>query len=167
MRLPTPSRWGPVVALVLLSTVMLPADRRLPAARAASRGTDDGVQLLELAERLLVQPGGATQESVRLLPGQLADELPFELPVPTNGRLLGSLMRSSDLNGTSVEVVMDAPGSPDDVLPVFDQAMAQQGWGPPPPGSPGVYAPGGPPVGGFQSPGQASRPVFRIGTYCR
>jgi hypothetical protein len=153
--------------LVFLTMVVLPGDRRFTVVRAASQGTDDGVQLLELAVRLLAQRGGSTQVVDRLLPGRLADELPFDLPIPPNGRLLGSLVRSSDLNGTSVEVVMDAPGLPDQVLAIFDEAMPPQGWGPPPPGTPGMFAPGSPPGGGFQPPDQVTRLVPRSSTYCR
>lgn len=162
-------RGGLLVVSFLLNVLVLPTNGRSPNARAAVQEADEGAQLLELTERLLAQTVGTTgaQEAVRLLPGRLADELPFDLPSPPGGGLLGSLVRASDLNGTSVEVVIDAPGSPDDVVAVFDQAMRRQGWSTPPPGSPGLFPPTGPSFGGFQSPDQPVRPITRSSTYCR
>jgi hypothetical protein len=104
--------------------------------------------LSELATRLLV-PLGAQQPPVQLLPGQVAPEVPLELGAPPGGRIVGSAVRSSGPEGpSSVEVVLDAPGTPGDAQRFYEQSFGRQGWSPQaagPGGSPRGFQPSVPP----------------------
>lgn len=154
------------LAALLASTGLgsRPSSSARASASPVSQPSEDGALLLELAERLLAEPPGAA----RLLPGQIAAELTFDLPAPPGGRVLGSIVRTSNLNGTSVEVVLDAPGSAGDLEGFFDRAITARGWRPPPPGAMTPPSAGYlPQPGGFQQPGLAPRPLPRPHVYCR
>ena len=117
---------------------------------------EDPVLLRELAERLLAQqyptggPGADTETPrTQLLPGRLPDDPWFALPLPAGGRLVGSAVRPASGTGAtrqreSISVVLDAPGTPQDVDDFFAQALLDLGWQAAPVGFPA----GG---GGFQA----------------
>lgn len=113
---------------------------------------EDPALLRELVERLLSPPvplPTGEVPRVRLLPGALPPELTFDLPMPPGGRLIGSAVRPAfekdprAPSGVNVEVVMDAPGTPADVMAFYQSALAERGWSAPP----FARGPGG---GGFQ-----------------
>ncbi len=155
-------------ALVLLiAFVFWPASPR--PVGAVAQVSDDPDRLVELVQRLLANQnqGYRAGATLHLVPGRLATEVPIDLPTPAGGRLWGSLVTSSGISGTSIDIVMEAPGSADEVLAFFEQAMIRQGWNAPPPGAPGVFGPGSSPLGGgFQSPESAARPGPRSATFC-
>jgi hypothetical protein len=127
-------------------------------------------------------PTGETPR-IRLLPGALPPGLPLEIPMPPGGRLVGSAVRSGlsrppgvaveaaalgspgtatrqimaegsgDGQADSVDIVIDAPGSTDDVVAFYEQVLGEQGWS-----VPGTY--GQPRPSGFQSTRTTLNRVF-------
>lgn len=101
----------------------------VPAARAQQPGTP----LQELAERLLAAPfpgpGGGPLPEVQLLPGQVPSDLPVALPLPPGGRLVGSMVSGpSGPKPAATTIVLDAPGSQEDLVAFFDRVLSEQGW---------------------------------------
>ncbi|HLH26377.1 MAG TPA: hypothetical protein VK066_27980 [Chloroflexota bacterium] len=127
-----------------------------PAARAQQPGPTSPVE--ELAERLLAMPypgptGQQPAPTVQLLPGQVPDALPFTLTLPPGARVVGSMVRSGGpLAGTTV--VLDAPGTREDVLGFYERDLEAQGWH--------AASVGPMPAGGFQVSGPS---ISR--TYCQ
>ena len=92
--------------------------------------------------------GGAYTEDTTILIGALPDELPFDLPLPNDAQIVGSIVRS---DSHSIEIIADSALEPDAVVAFFDDALAD-GW---------ESAQGGMmPVGGFvENP-------FTMGQFC-
>jgi hypothetical protein len=120
----------------------------------AQQPAPDPALLRELAERALSPPySGPVGEpqTVQLLPGAVPDDLPFALPRPPGSRLLGSVVRTSfgpgpggPMRGENVEIILDAPGAPSEIVSAFEGALAEQGWSVPDlggPGRPGGFVP--------------------------
>jgi hypothetical protein len=98
---------------------------------------DDPVALRELAERVLSPihaPPGGVHPTARLVVGAVATEAGVDLPVPPGGRIVGSVVRSSDpkMGGSSVDVVADAPGTPAEAVSYYEKALEAQGFTLPP-----------------------------------
>src|SRR5438477_7377904 len=128
-----------LVALLVL--LMLGVGNGPTGPRSAYADQEDASTLLDLSERLLAPPPGIAggRAIVRLFPGEPPDGFPFDLPIPQGGRLLGSRVDQDGL-----ELVLDAPGSPDEVEGFYADAVSVYGWAPPPPGSPGAFPRPGP-----------------------
>lgn len=127
------------IASFALSSIAIPGGSPT---RAQSQGSYE--QLRELAERLLAPPSfGGPESTVRLLPGEISVGVPVPLPPPPGGRVVGSAVFGFDDTTTSIQVVMDSPRSPGDVVAFYDAALAARGWQP---FDQGFFGPGG----GFQ-----------------
>jgi hypothetical protein len=133
-----------------LGLVLAAASAGLPAlaaAPASPQQADDPALLRELAERLLAPGyGGPRGEplTAKLYPGRLPEGV--SLPFPANARLLGSVVRSGPpgkMGGPGVEIALEIPGSPAEVLAQLRSQLATQGWTTP--------AMGYGPTGGFQT----------------
>ena len=110
------------------------------APQAAPSG--DEAKYHELAERLLsfgYSPGGTA--SVTLLPAALPTDPIVTLPKVSGARLIGSAVR---IRGTdqSADIVVDAPGDPQQVAAAYEQGFKDQGWSSPS-SDVGMSAPGG------------------------
>lgn len=109
-----------------------------------------------LAERLLSHPGPyGIYQSATLLLGEVPADLPLDLPPPPGGQIIGSVVRTSNGRTAGVEVVVDAPGSENELLDFYQREISRQGWDPPARGS-------GRPPGGFMP---VARAMAR--TFCR
>jgi hypothetical protein len=75
--------------------------------------------LLELALRLATYPGDSRTQNAQLLPGQIPDQLPVDIPFPEGGRVLGSLIR----NPESITMFLDTHLSPEQALTFYTQRM--------------------------------------------
>ena len=139
-------------ALVIAGLLLLP----LPV--GSQQTGEDPALLRELAERLLSANGPSEDVAIRLFTGTLPPDLDYPVPLPTGGRLLGSLQRRVPFSAfgassqTSTEVIADAPGTFSAVAEFIDGAMRESGFTVPiQPGTP--VSPGG-----FQtSPQQENR----------
>ncbi|HZR98626.1 MAG TPA: hypothetical protein VFE37_07970, partial [Chloroflexota bacterium] len=151
-------RRGPACAtpwLLALVVALATADSsRITAAQVPPAGEQS--PLRGLAERLLsapLLPIPRVVDVVQLLPGELPEGLPLAVPVPPGGRLVGSAVRGAGGRTASVEVVLAAPGTVDELLAYYRQELGARGWNPPPSGLPipgGIPAPpGGPSVETF------------------
>jgi len=101
--------------------------------------------LLELALRLATYPGDSRTQNAQLLPGQLPDQLPVDIPFPEGSRVLGSLIR----NPESIDMLLDTHLSPEHVLTFYTERMQAAGWQ-----TTDIYRPH---RGGFMSSGSRSR----------
>ena len=80
--------------------------------------------LLEFALRLATYPGDSRTQNAQLLPGQLPDQLPVDIPFPEGSRVLGTLIR----NPESITMYLDTHLSPNQVLTFYKQRMQAAGW---------------------------------------
>ncbi len=101
--------------------------------------------LLELALRLATYPGDSRTQNAQLLPGQLPDQLPVDIPFPEGSHVLGSLIR----NPESINMLLDTHLSPEQVLTFYRQRMQAAGWQ-----TTDIYRPH---RGGFMPSGSRSR----------
>jgi hypothetical protein len=88
--------------------------------------------LTDLARRAIGGPGGA--QTVTLMPGERAGDMPLNLPLPSGANVVGTIKR--DFNPAPVkmwDLVIDVGASPADVGAFFDQALPAMGWAAPPP----------------------------------
>lgn len=131
-----------LAAIVALTAMAMSMPYR---AAAQEPPRDRAVLIQELAERLLAPPypgPGGQAAGAQLLPGELPAGLPVELPVPPDGRLVGSVVRRTGEQTSSVEAALDAPGKAPDVLAFYERQLTGRGWAPAPTKQP--------PRGGFQ-----------------
>ena len=115
---------------------------------------DDDERLRDLVAQLLGPTGvGPNGERITadILLGALPASPPVPVPVPPDGRVVGSVVRSADGRVVGVTAVLDVPGAADDVIGFYDQAYAAAGYRPAPGLVPGSQ-------GGFQPTAQ---PLFR------
>ena len=158
---------------------LLPAPAGLRPAAVHAQPAEDPALLRELAERLLgagtpspppPSPTGGTLRA-QLFPGALPPALPLDLPLPPGSRLVGSAVAPSLAGGPDVtraetiEVVLDAPGAPNEIVAFYEGALAERGWtaasgqGPEPggfqPERPGGFQPSAIPATVFFCPGAA------------
>lgn len=78
----------------------------------------------EVAEALVAGgPFGTAGRDVRILTGRIPDHLARVVPTEAEGRVLGSLVRRH-----VTEAVLDVPGTPDQALTRWDEALLDIGW---------------------------------------
>ena len=140
-------------ALALLAAAATLLAVSLGAPVAAGQGADDPRAVRELAERMLDYSFSGEESRVRLLPGQLPADFPFDLPQAPGARLVGSVTRESGGRTTSIAVILDVPGAMWDVHRSYEAALGERGWTRP------AYSSFG--LGGFQQTSGLS------GMFCR
>lgn len=122
---------------------------------ASTAAVADARAIRELAGRAM---GAGALGEVTFYPGRIGpfpaaapdghDPTPVAFPLPAGGRLIGSVVRRSrdaGYGGDSLEVILDAPGTPAEVLAFYRTALIADGWralalGPLPDGSSPVGA---------------------------
>jgi hypothetical protein len=92
-----------------------------------SEATDQQA-LMELVQRLLIQPYPYGPTSVELLPGRLPPDRSIAFPLPTGGRLVGSAVYRRDGSTTSVEAVVDLAAPSATALRAYEEQLHQAGW---------------------------------------
>jgi hypothetical protein len=141
-----------LLALVVAGLASLTALHPMIRPESVDAQAEDAAQIRDLAERLLSYSypmgGGGQAPRAQLLVGRLPADFPLALPIPPGGRLLGSAQRGMSNQVTNVEVAIEAPGSPAQVLTFYDEALPAAGLYL----SPNSYGSSG----GFQ-PGEAKR----------
>lgn len=91
----------------------------------------------ELAERLIgarypFLPQAA--QRARLFPGELPDSLALDLPLPPNSQLIGSASEPASPSpgappsGEHINIVVDAPGTADELLGFYERELVARGW---------------------------------------
>lgn len=136
----------PLLGLLLSAAVAFGGPHLADSPPAHAQGTGDTSLVRELAERLLAaQYPGQSSPPAQLLPGQLPNGLPLDIPVAPRGRLLGSMVRpaAGQAPATTI-VVLDAPGDLAQAFNYYQRAFQDQGWTAPPSGGAPVA-----PLGGF------------------
>lgn len=85
----------------------------------------DTASMQVLLQRLLTYsyPGAPTQQT-QIYVGKTPDRLPVDLPLPDGSRVIGSVVRE----GENIQIVLDAPLTPDRVLDFYRQRMQAAGW---------------------------------------
>ncbi len=87
-------------------------------------------EIRELAERLLTHLiPGSDVPTITLLPGRGPDDPDLSVPSPPGARIIGSLIREPGWQlPRDIEVVLDAPGSEDQLLRFYEEQFGQRGW---------------------------------------
>src|SRR5689334_21674804 len=98
-----------------MSMALMPAAYDVAAPLAAHAQNEDASQIRDLAERLLATPTSSltgVASVAHLFVGQLPPSMPFDLPVPPGGRIIGSHERSGGGETTGIDIAIEAPGNP-------------------------------------------------------
>ena len=83
------------------------------------------IELLEkLALGLLVYPGDPRTSEPRLFLGKIPENLPIEVPIPEQSRVVGTLARSE----THVEIVLESDLTPEEVFSFYRVQLTSLGW---------------------------------------
>lgn len=134
------------LAFLVLGLTAVGLRLHLLPARAQPASGDSLLQ--QLAERLLSAAYGLEGSgSLQLFPGALAPDFPPDVPLPPGSTLIGSDERPSlapphgppgpvpggsidqrAITGIAVDVLVDAGGSPDDLIAFYKTAMNDLGW---------------------------------------
>ncbi|HEX9987387.1 MAG TPA: hypothetical protein VGE45_02790 [Chloroflexia bacterium] len=133
-----------IVGVLVLGTIALPSilprPREIQAVQSeqpdqAQNGQQEkqasDADVRELAGRLIAASYSVMSEepqSVELLPGALPGDLPLKLKVPQGGRLVGSAVHNDGGQGTGWDVVVDAPGTVEQVSKFYEGEITRQGW---------------------------------------
>ncbi len=121
---------GRVVAVGLLAGLLLTTGQ---AEGVGAQANPDALRVLAL--RFLAPPvsgpNGMTQ-TAELLPGAVPGDVPLMIPAPPGTNLIGSMVRKFAGASVSWEIAFDSPSSQDDLLNFYTQALAPQGFVPPP-----------------------------------
>jgi hypothetical protein len=109
------------MAIALLALMGLAASVELQDRQSGAKEPS----LEELAARLLETTylDGELKE-VQLLPGELPQELPVDLPLPEGTRIVGSKIQED----MGIDIVLDVPLTPDEAIEFYRQALAPQNW---------------------------------------
>src|SRR5260221_647739 len=87
--------------------------------------TPGEIDLLEkLALGLLVYPGDPRASKPRLFLGKIPENLPIEVPIPEQSRVVGTLARSE----TQVEIVVESDLRPEEVCSFYRAQLTSLGW---------------------------------------
>src|SRR5258708_11393091 len=87
--------------------------------------TPGEVDLLEkLALGLLVYPGDPRASKPRLFLGKIPQNLPIEVPIPEQSRVVGTLARSE----SQVEIVLESDLTPEEVFSFYRAQLTSLGW---------------------------------------
>jgi len=97
-------------------------------------------ELLHFVERLMSYPGMPFRAAI--LPGELPDDLPVEVPIPKDAEVIGSSVHS-DTKYKHVEIILDVPEEPNEVIEFYRNSLKKAGWNE----TEGFF----PPEGGFAS----------------
>jgi hypothetical protein len=133
-----------IVGVLVLGAIALPAiwpkPREIQAIQdeqpnQAQNGQQDkqasDAALRELAGRLVATSYfavGEEPQTVELMPGALPGDLPLNLKMPQGGRLVGSAVYSAGSRGTGWDVVVDVPGTVEEVSKFYEGEITKQGW---------------------------------------
>lgn len=100
----------------------------------AAYSADSPPHIRNVAERLLASTYYTSDRipTAEVLIARLPPQLPLRLPTGEGRWLLGSAVRSLGERITEMQVVLDVPGSPDDVFLGYMYALLGQGWRPAP-----------------------------------
>jgi hypothetical protein len=75
----------------------------------------------------MTYPGTSLGKPVVMLPGDLPSDLPEKIPIPDGTEIIGSLVRS-DGKYNQVEIVLDSPRDPDEVMKFYRNSLSKAGW---------------------------------------
>ncbi len=122
---------GLIAALVLggiLGHFVIPPPKETSKSPLISQPSDNSSygKLLRFVERQMTYPGSPFGNNVSVWAGDLPGDLPVKIPLPDNADIIGSLVRSNDYK--EVEVVLDVPSKPDDVVGFYRSTMTKAGW---------------------------------------
>jgi hypothetical protein len=140
---------------VALAATLVTAVVARSSSLAAQQPGGDAERVRELVARLLGR-GGFTPDgrpiTTEILVGELPADPPAPLPVPPNGRVVGSVVQRAEGEIIAVTAALDAPGPAEAVAAFYERELSGRGYRP---------LPSGPsPQGGFQATGQATFRTF-------
>jgi len=89
----------------------------------------DEESLREFIGRALTSPYTGKEGGMRIMIGLIPEDLPFELPIPESSRVIGSIGRGDP---TEIEIILDIPLNPEEVINFYHEALIEEGWEVPP-----------------------------------
>lgn len=95
--------------------------------RSQPSSNNSYAELLRFAERLMTYPGTSLGKPVVMLPGDFPSDLPEKIPIPDGTEIIGSLVRS-DGKYNQVDIILDNPRDPDDVMEFYRNSLSKAGW---------------------------------------
>jgi hypothetical protein len=99
----------------------------------------DEAGLRELLSRVVSTSDSAPEQSV-IYVTRLPDNIPFDLPLPEDAQVIGSVYYASQ---SRIEIILDVPQSPDDLIQFFRTSLSAGQWA--------ALSAAAIPVGGFVS----------------
>jgi hypothetical protein len=119
--------------VVLAATAVLPFENSSRSVADQIQTQEPTNQLRELAEHLLKAPFPTflllgQEPKVQLLPGQLPSVPPLNLPTPPKGHLLGSAVYRLDSEIALVDILLQVPGTAENVMDFYRSTLPDQGW---------------------------------------
>jgi hypothetical protein len=152
--------WAAILGSVALGGIVgLIATEQSPQALAQSQ--DSAAEVRQLAERFLggpaFFPGSSAPVTAELLSGRVPPDLDLDVPIPSGGRLVGSVARRTGDRLVNGLVLVDANGTPDALAGFYRDELPTRGWTARPDVSMGSR-------GGFQSGSPFGGSEF--GLYC-
>jgi hypothetical protein len=100
----------------------------------------DETALREFIEHYVTGPGSTGKTTVLI--GALSEDLPFNLPIPENTRVIGSVVSERDPQNTSI--LLETSLFPEGAEAFYKETLPEQGWSQPPdPNQGGFVASGG------------------------
>src|SRR3990167_3121146 len=124
-----------ILVLIINSVVFSPRSEISMSSQPSSNNSSNNnssnnnsyTELLHFVERLMTYPGRALGKPVAMLPGSLPNDLPEKIPIPDGTEIIGSLVRS-DGKYNQVEIVLDSPRDPDEVMKFYRNSLSKAGW---------------------------------------
>ena len=92
-----------------------------------SSEVNSSVELLRFVERLLTYPSYLQSKPVIILPGELPSNLSVDVPIPSDTKVIGSLIRSEDTY-KRVKIILDVPMEPNEVIEFYRDSLKNAGW---------------------------------------
>ncbi len=105
-------------------------EREQPLGRHAddASSADESQRRLDLAMRLLAWQQGAGKATMRLLPGQLPDDLPLRLPLPADAHIVGAMTQAQSAQESVVTILIDAPHASEQCVQFYLERLEALGW---------------------------------------
>ena len=122
-------KWFPRVLLLMVSLTLIlvvagcAAPSGSPPPPSTSYNSD--TELTRFVKRCLTYPISSYGEP-EILVGELPSNLPVDVPVPRGAEVIGSIVHSNKY--TMVEIVLDVPQEPDEVLAFYRDRLTENGW---------------------------------------
>ncbi len=97
-------------------------------ANSGSESSDcpESAELLDLIERFFTFPGMA--EAPQIMVNEIPDDFPLDIPIPEKAEVIGSMAMNMMNGPQSIQIILDVPGEPKEVLEFYRDHLLDEGW---------------------------------------